>query len=350
MKYAPYARRAAKTNLGTISIEVPEDWQSEALADNPFGEWMFNRPDGACTLYILTDLMPPPKSGNAAREIGLYLVAQSVAHRATYQDVEYADERADGGRHFRASYLEEDEDGDVRFFECQRLVDAGDRGIVHIRFILAHDARYHELEETHELRAFIALQFDIAVTQLLKGFGYDIALDPSALWRTSNFDVGNGGWMMRRPIGWYFSEQEGHQDGAKAWRADSSDKRWEIFFERGTFGPSESMSPEEIADNLLQQMLSTRMPGVVGKPEVERLPDAVILSMNLSDDDYRLPRGFRWYVLRTVPWGVLLFRKTLSCTEADATSPAGQALIRFCHQSVREAAASRNERLDDEEP
>ena len=51
-RFAPLAQRTARTSVGDVTIEVPDDWSSEATDESSPGEWMFSHPDDACTLYL----------------------------------------------------------------------------------------------------------------------------------------------------------------------------------------------------------------------------------------------------------------------------------------------------------
>lgn len=349
MKYAPYAPAHATTNLGTISIEVPRDWKGEALADNPFGEWVFDHPDDVCTLYIRTRIERIPPPGTVEQRIDRLMMSHLVAHQITYREVDAEIDVADGGRHFRATYIEEDSSGDVAHFERQRLVDAGPHGIVSIRFILAHDALLRNESSTDELRAFVAAQFDRAVIQLLQTRGYNTSADPSALWRTSTFDVGNGHWTFRRPIGWTFSAHQGSEQGTTAWRADSADGKWELYFQRAIF-PLGNRSPEQAGEDLFRRMMDVGFTALAGPPDVERLPSSIIIKVRLTNNATSLNRGDRWYIIRKTSFGVILFRITFSRRDADAATPAGQSLLRFCREMVKEAASSKTSSAGDTVP
>jgi hypothetical protein len=347
MDFAAFEGRTIRTRLGEITVAVPGDWKGEAVAESPFGEWLFDHPDGACTLYIQTELEVPSGRRPAEDEIVRRLLAQGVAHRFTYQDVSFSIDHADRGRLTRACYRDSDDQGEVWHDDRQRLVDAGERGIVSLRFQLIYDAALHGGEQTQRLCHDLGIQFDLATLQLMRPFGFDTEADPGLLWRESTLDMGNGNWTIRRPAGWTLSYGDGHEAGATLWSGMSPDERWDMRLERSLAASQAGRAAENRAD-LERRMLDT-LPDILpltAAPIIERAGDATIVAVQFRDTEWPLDLVRRWYVIREQDPFVQLFRIGFGCRSEDADSVPGLAMLRFFQDMADRTTTCTSEYLE----
>lgn len=335
MDFAAFEGRTIRTRLGEITVAVPGDWKGETVANSPLGEWLFDHPDGACTLYIQTELEVPSGRRSAEDEIDRRLLAQGAAHRFTYRDVSYSIDRAD--------------QGEVWHDDRQRLIDAGERGIVSLRFRLIYDAALHGGEQTQRLCHDLGVQFDLATLQLMRPFGFDTEADPGLLWRESTLDMGNGNWTIRRPAGWTLTYGDGHEDGATLWSGMSPDERWDMRLERSLAASQAGRAAENRAD-LERRMLDT-LPGLLpltAAPIIKRAGDATIVAVQFRDTEWPLDLVRRWYVIREQDPFVQLFRIGFGCRSEDAESAPGRALLQFFQDMADRTTTCTSEYLEAE--
>lgn len=330
------------TNLGPVAVEAPAGWTGESILEtdySPFGEWVIGAPEDRYALYIHTRLEPPDGKGSVERKIATMAIAVEFAHRMHYRDVLVSRDDADRGCVIRSSMAEDHEHGVWRHDERIRLIDAGERGLVTIRFILVGSADIWETDETTRLIVEFAHQFDLVTVQLMKQFGFDCATNPGLLWRETTLDMGWGDWTIRKPLGWSLTYLDGHDEGTRLWHGLSADECWDMNIERSLF-PDEAGRAEQQRQNIVQRILATirDIVRLSAAPIVETSGNTTIIEVLFRDTDYPLDLVRRWYIIKADEPRVALFRISFGCKSERVGSAAWEALQDFFRDMVDRTA------------